>query len=80
MLILVVKFCISLRKYGQNSDFAAMFEGVDLRHVKKYRKTVSDLSLDHLRLLNYRKEILKNNSAFTIHLHQNHARELPEGK
>ena len=47
-----------------------MFEGVDLRHAKRCHKSVSDLRLLHVRVLNYRKEFFKNNAASTIHLHQ----------
>ncbi len=37
---------------------------------------VSDLSLLHVRVLNYKKEFYKNNSTSTVYLRQNHASEL----
>ncbi len=39
-------------------------------------KTVSDLSLPHVRVLNYRKEFVKNNSTSSVYLRQNHASQL----
>ena len=67
-------------KNHENSDFQRFYKAWISDMQRDITKPFFFLCLECLRLLNYTKEFVKNKSAFTIHLHQNHARELSEGK